>query len=277
MIVISEEFCSCRRQTDKILKIFSPSHEVKLCDRSPFPSSCSPFSSSEYSFLRRRLRSPQMAVWESISIESDWSGKLQEERTLIAISFTASACLMLIRMTKNSYSLLWFPQPNTEIPYQLVPQSLFTCLPIGAEELFFSLQDEEGNPFYHTTLKVSPHGETIALPPEAPELAMGKNYLWYVAPLEPGSLLRPDNYAVVGWVTRVESTTNEQTSAASPVELATAYAKVGLWYDTLKVLADARASQPDNQTFATEWQDLLKQVELDAIAAQPLGSAIGDR
>jgi Domain of Unknown Function (DUF928) len=119
---------------------------------------------------------------------------------------------------------------------------------------------------------VPPEGGTIAitLPPEAPALPIGKNYLWYFAPIEPGGILRPDNYAVTGWVKRVESTVNEQGFASSPVELATAYAKAGIWYDTLKVLAEAKRAVPDNKTFVKEWQDLLKQVGLEAIASQPL-------
>ncbi|MDY7013421.1 MAG: DUF928 domain-containing protein [Cyanobacteriota bacterium] len=153
--------------------------------------------------------------------------------------------------------------------------TIFVYLPaIGAREVFFSLQDEEGNSFYHTTLSVPSEGGTIAipLPPDAPELEIGKNYLWYFAPVPPDGILRPDNYAVVGWVTRVEAATERQDSSLSPVELATEYARQGIWYDTLEVLADARQSQPDNSTFSTEWQDLLKQVGLDAIAYQPLAS-----
>ncbi|MDY6785675.1 MAG: DUF928 domain-containing protein [Cyanobacteriota bacterium] len=154
--------------------------------------------------------------------------------------------------------------------------TIFAYLPpIGAQEVFFSLQDEEGNSFYHATLSVPAQGGAIAvsLPPDAPELEIGKNYLWYFAPLAPEGILRPDNYAVVGWVTRVEAAADLQASSLSPVELATEYARQGLWYDTLKVLADARQSQPENSTLATEWEDLLKQVGLEAIATQPLAIA----
>lgn len=155
--------------------------------------------------------------------------------------------------------------------------TIFAYLPpIGVQEIFFSLQDEEGNPFYHATLKVSPQGGTIAitLPATAPELEMGKNYLWYLAPLVPEAILRPDNYAVVGWIKRVESTINNRSLALSPVELATAYANAGIWYDTLTVLASAQRAEPDNQTFATEWSNLLQQVGLEAIASQPLADQL---
>lgn len=155
--------------------------------------------------------------------------------------------------------------------------TIFAYLPpMGVQEIFFSLQDEEGNPFYHTTLTVSPDGGTIAitLPPEAPELEMGKNYLWYLAPLEPGAILRPDNYAVVGWIKRVESTLNHRSLALSPVELAATYANAGIWYDTLAVLASAQRAEPENQTFAAEWSKLLQQVGLEAIASQPLADPL---
>ncbi len=174
----------------------------------------------------------------------------------------------------NQFPLLTALLPPTKQGNTVSPRpTIFVYLPpIGAEEVFFSLQDEEGNPFYYTTLKVSPDGGTIGitLPKEAPELEIGKNYLWYLAPIEPGGILKPDNYAVVGWIKRVESTVNEEALASSPVALATQYAKAGVWYDTLKVLAKAKQSQPDNEAFATEWHDLLKQVGLEEIASQPL-------
>jgi|GEM_PF-508771 len=143
--------------------------------------------------------------------------------------------------------------------------------PIGAREVFFSIQDEAGNSHYHTTLNVSPQGGVMAitLPPDTPGLEIDKNYLWYFAPIEPGGILRPDNYAVTGWVKRVENTVNEQEFVGSPVKLATKYAEAGIWYDTLQVLVEAQQSEPMNETYSTEWHDLLEQVDLEAIASQP--------
>ena len=151
--------------------------------------------------------------------------------------------------------------------------TIFAYLPpIGAQEVFFSIQDEEGNPHYHTMLKVPASGGVIsvALPESAAELELSKNYLWYFAPIEPGGILKPDNYAVTGWVTRVETDINQQDLAASPVKLATEYAKDGIWYDTLEVLVEAQKSDPNNLTFASEWHDLLAQIELEDISSQPI-------
>jgi hypothetical protein len=144
--------------------------------------------------------------------------------------------------------------------------------PIGAQTVFFSLQDEEGNFHYHTTLEVAGDGGvlSITLPAEAAALELGKNYLWYLAPIERDGILRPDNYAVTGWVKRVDAMVNQSELADSPVTLATEYAQAGIWYETLKVLVEAQRSEPDNQTLAEEWHDLLEQVGLEAIASEPI-------
>jgi hypothetical protein len=145
--------------------------------------------------------------------------------------------------------------------------------PIGAQKVFFSLQDEEGNPHYHTTLEVAGDGGvlSITLPAKAAALELGKNYLWYLAPIEPGGILRPDNYAVTGWVKRVDLKVNQSELAGeSPVNLAIEYAQAGIWYDTLKVLVEAQRSEPDNETLAQEWHDVLEQIGLEAIASEPI-------
>ncbi|HIK33346.1 MAG TPA: DUF928 domain-containing protein [Oscillatoriales cyanobacterium M59_W2019_021] len=145
--------------------------------------------------------------------------------------------------------------------------------PTASDQAFFSLQDEEGNAVYHTTLEISGEGGTIAisLPEDAPELEIGKNYLWMFAPMNPDGILRPDNYNVIGWVKRVESTFDEARMVSlSPIERATEYAKAGIWYDTLEVLVSAQLDQPQHSTLASEWKDLLAQVGLEQVATEPI-------
>jgi hypothetical protein len=154
-----------------------------------------------------------------------------------------------------------------------VRPTIFAYLPpIGAQIVFFSIQNEEGNSHYYTILPVPTEGGVISftLPESAPELELGKNYLWYFAPIEPGGVLRPDNYAVTGWITRVDTNFNQPELASSPIKLATEYARAGIWYDTLQVLAQAQYSDPDNKILASEWHDLLEQIELEEIASQPI-------
>lgn len=147
--------------------------------------------------------------------------------------------------------------------------------PTATKEVFFSLQDERRNHVYQATLKISGKGGivSVTLPQDAPELEVGKNYVWFFAPIQPGGILQPDNYGTVGWVKRVESHT-VQNATGTPVEVATEYAKQGIWYDTLAVLAAAKQAQPGNQTLLTEWQDLLKEVGLEAIATQPIAEQL---
>jgi hypothetical protein len=164
--------------------------------------------------------------------------------------------------------------PPTQHGRTIAPRpTIYVYLPpLGVQEAFFSLQDEAGTPHYATLLQVPPTGGVmgITLPVDAPALELDKNYLWYFAPIEPGMVLRPDNYAVVGWVKRVNEPLTELELTTSPIERATQYAKAGIWYDTLKILVEAQRADPNNQIFATEWHDLLEQVGLEALASQPL-------
>jgi hypothetical protein len=113
----------------------------------------------------------------------------------------------------------------------------------------------------------------LTLPENAPELEIGQNYLWFFAPIQPDGILRPDNATSVGWVKRVEATRDRQ-SFSSVIEQATAYAKAGVWYDTLSVLAQARRSQPNDVILEKEWKELLEQVGLEAIATQPFSEQL---
>ena len=147
--------------------------------------------------------------------------------------------------------------------------------PSAAKEIFFSLQDERRNHVYQTVLKISSRGGIVSvkLPEDAPALEMGKNYVWFFAPIQPGQILQPDNHGVTGWIKRVENQT-AQNSSATPLELASEYAKNGIWYDTLAILASAKQAQPDNATLASEWRDLLKQVGLEALATQAIAEQL---
>jgi Domain of Unknown Function (DUF928) len=145
--------------------------------------------------------------------------------------------------------------------------------PTSSREVFFSIQDQAGNHLYQTLLRISGTGGIISvtLPESAPQLEIGKNYVWFFAPISPGGILRPDNNNVVGWVKRVEAPT---AVGATALDRATEYAKAGIWYDTVTVLASAQQTQPGNATLTNEWKDLLKQVGLEAIATQPIAERL---
>lgn len=146
--------------------------------------------------------------------------------------------------------------------------------PTVSKEILFTLLDEEGNEHYQTRLKISGEGGivSVTLPQDAPELEIGKNYVWFFEPIQPDGIVRPSNYVATGWVKRVETTGS--TASTSPVDEATALGKAGIWYDTLNILAQAIRSQPGNASLAKEWQELLQQVGLNAIATQPIAEQL---
>lgn len=151
--------------------------------------------------------------------------------------------------------------------------TFFVYVPPGSvkQKVFFSLQDENRKPYYQTILELSGKGGivSVTLPDNAPELEMGKNYLWFFALIPANGLLRPDSDGVIGWVKRVESPIQNSQSLKT-LELASLYAQSGIWYDTLNLVAAAMLAEPDDATLASNWQNLLGQVGLEAIANQPI-------
>lgn len=153
------------------------------------------------------------------------------------------------------------------------PTFLVYVPPTASKEVFLSVQDASHHHHYQTTFQISGQGGIVelTLPDDAPELEMGKEYVWFLAPIAPDGILRPDNYTVTGWVKRVSAPIeSDRLSSLTPIQLAALYAKKGIWYDTLQVLSAAKLAQPDDATLAGEWQDLLAQVGLSAIAREPI-------
>jgi hypothetical protein len=128
--------------------------------------------------------------------------------------------------------------PQTKIGRTVAARPTFFVYvpPTSSKQVFFSLQDENRNSHYQTTLKISGQGGIVrvTLPADAPELEIGKNYMWFLATVEPGDILRPDSRGVSGWVKRVEPpSSSAQNSSLTPLKLATLYAESGIWYDTV--------------------------------------------
>ncbi|MDY6782989.1 MAG: DUF928 domain-containing protein [Cyanobacteriota bacterium] len=169
--------------------------------------------------------------------------------------------------------------PETQAGYTISPRPTIYLYvpPTAARRVFFSIQNENAESHYHATLNLSGGGGivSVTLPENAPELETGKYYAWFFAPLNGDGILQPDTHSARGWIKRVEEphNTGEMTSVA-PLDRATLYAREGIWYDTLALLVSARHAQPDNETIARTWQDLLGQVGLDAIARWPLAEQL---
>ncbi|MFB2839698.1 DUF928 domain-containing protein [Floridanema evergladense] len=152
--------------------------------------------------------------------------------------------------------------------------TFFIYLPQNsAQEVFFSLVDENNKNIYQTKIPLTGKSGIIqfTLPENAPALEIGKNYQWaFVAIRQQG--LRPDSPGIQGRIRRIEtdSILMTQLQNITPLERAALYGKKGIWYETLASLAEARKLQPTDADLVSQWEQLLKSVGLEAIASQPL-------
>jgi hypothetical protein len=167
--------------------------------------------------------------------------------------------------------------PRTNIGFTVAerPTVLVYVPQTTAKKAIFSLEDEQANQHYQTTLRLpnKPGVMAVKLPNSVPALKTGKNYQWSLVMICTEDL-EPDSPWVSGWIRRVEPNPSlkNQPNLTASVELASKLARMGLWYDSVSTLAQLKRSQPNNPTVATSWQELLKSVGLNAIANQPLAN-----
>ncbi len=144
------------------------------------------------------------------------------------------------------------------------------------ERVEFRLWDEnQQQEIYSTTFVPSNSSSGIVainLPPGVSQpLEVGKRYHWSFIVRDD-----PTDYSTVvvveGEIERIElsPSLSKQLREASSLEKAVLYAKAGIWYDTIAILAGLRCSQPNNLALAVEWEGLLRSVGLDDIAREPL-------
>jgi Domain of Unknown Function (DUF928) len=143
----------------------------------------------------------------------------------------------------------------------------------NAQEAVFSLKDEAGNMQHQMTIPVAGKSGLIAvkLPANAPALAVGKNYQWFLG-LKLDGQLSPSTPYVDGWIQRIQPST-ELTTALQQKNLlkqAEALGKNGVWYDCVATMATLRTNQPENVTIIKQWEELLSSVSLKEIVTAPL-------
>lgn len=168
--------------------------------------------------------------------------------------------------------------PDTNFGYTLSarPTIYIYVPPTAARQVFFSIQGENFPSQYQTILDISGEGGIISvtLPESAPELEVGKNYVWFFAPIEANGILLPDNATASGWIKRIAPLPSTSTASLTPVERAALYAQNGIWYDTLAELAKAQQAQPENTALTREWDTLLAGVGLEKIADRALAERL---
>jgi hypothetical protein len=143
----------------------------------------------------------------------------------------------------------------------------------NAQEAVFSLKDEAGNMQHMMTIPVAGKSGVISvkLPNDAPALAVGKNYQWFLA-LKINGQLSPSTPYVDGWIQRIQPSAElamamQHKDAFKQAEV---LGKNGVWYDCVATLAQLHATQPKNVTIIKQWEELLSSVSLKDIVTAPL-------
>ncbi|NJK36983.1 MAG: DUF928 domain-containing protein [Oscillatoriales cyanobacterium RM2_1_1] len=146
----------------------------------------------------------------------------------------------------------------------------FTYVPqTTAKQAQFLVVDEAGDAVYESTFDLP--GEagivTVGLP-ERVNLEVDQSYTWqFIVLCNPNA---PEDVEFVqGEITRTTLSQELRTQlnlAQAPLEKAELLAKERVWFDTLMMMAQLRES---NQT---EWEQLLKSVDLEKLTTAPLTS-----
>ncbi|MEG4987149.1 DUF928 domain-containing protein [Microcoleus sp. BR0-C5] len=144
----------------------------------------------------------------------------------------------------------------------------------AAQVEFILLNADESEVVYETTLKNDKAGivgVSLSEKDKTKNIEVGKRYVWSFA-LACDPLERSGDYIVKGWMQRIEPQANLKNDLANPDPMAKvmAYARNGIWYETLATLAEMRRLAPNDSRLTTEWTQLLQSQGLESIAAQPL-------
>ncbi|MEH1847448.1 MAG: DUF928 domain-containing protein [Nostoc sp.] len=140
----------------------------------------------------------------------------------------------------------------------------------------FSLQDSAENDVYRNAIALpsKPSIIGISLPSTVASLEVDQTYHWYLkvhcnqeAPSVP--------VYVEGGIKRInlDSRVMQQLEATTdPRQKIIIYAKEGIWFDALNMLAKIHIYNYNNASIQQDWQSLLQSINLDNIATAPLGN-----
>ncbi len=164
--------------------------------------------------------------------------------------------------------------------------TLFWYVPNTKAELAdFMIFDNQDEVVYKTTLALKGVPGVVKLSlPATVSLQPGTTYKW-VFSLK-CDLADPSGDAFVhGWLERTKLSREEVNKLAGvkdPLKQAEMYAQAQVWQETLTILAQLRDNRPNDPIVNEAWNELLKSVDLEDIANQPLiecctADAVSDR
>ncbi|MEI6443762.1 MAG: DUF928 domain-containing protein [Nostocales cyanobacterium ELA583] len=161
------------------------------------------------------------------------------------------------------------------------PTFFFSIPESGKEtirEFKFILQQADAQttkPIYETTFTPTPVGKkgilSISIPRDKAPLKTGKEYTWTFSmsyPLEPDVFPKSIN----GKIERVqdEFIADQIQQTTKPLDQVRLYTISGFWENSLSILANLRRQNPNDPDVQQSWTELLKSVNLEAIANEPL-------
>ncbi|AFZ19668.1 DUF928 domain-containing protein [Allocoleopsis franciscana] len=204
---------------------------------------------------------PLTALVPIISASSDKS-----QHPVLASTPTGS----VLGLTVVSHPTFWF----------YVPYSITSERPVE-----FILKDDRDNIIYQTLLSESATAPGVVgfkLPNTVKPLEVNKRYNWFltIACTPPSSISsdqqEPVKIFVSGWVERVtlDPSLQRELDKATPQQQALLYAKGGIWYEAVTNLAELRRQKPNDVTLKAEWAKLLRSINLEAIASEPITSML---
>ncbi|GAB4305384.1 MAG: hypothetical protein Fur0025_47450 [Oscillatoriaceae cyanobacterium] len=176
-------------------------------------------------------------------------------------------------MEKRLLTVL-LPDPDTKLGLTVEAHpTFFWYVPnTSARQVEFLLMDET-DVIYETQVNISGNAGIVSLtlPETAPALIENQYYRWYVFMVCDPSDRGGDAYTG-GWVQRVQpnQALTSQLKAAQGKDLVLAYAKAGIWHETVASLLQLRQSNPEDQELVNEWKELLGSVNLKSFAEAPL-------
>lgn len=153
---------------------------------------------------------------------------------------------------------------------------LFWYVPVTvAKTAEFRLLSSTDQEIYTTTVALNgvPGVVSLQIPGEVTaRMEPGKDYRWqFSLNCTPGDPSK--NPFLEGIVQRVEANSalmDALTLATTARDRASVYASAGIWQDAIATLAEQRCAQPNDRTLRTSWNTLLKSVELEKFAQEPL-------
>ena len=138
----------------------------------------------------------------------------------------------------------------------------------------FIIQDEAGKDIYRQSMNLPKKAGVIGVkPPSSPEyaLALEQKYHWYFRVFCDPSQTQAEYIYVDSWIQKVSfgSTVDSELKAQKPANYLD-YVDRDLWYDALTHLATLRQNEPKNHNYQQEWANLLKLLDLENLAQEPI-------